>query len=103
MISWSDNLYLDENIKDSDFEKIKNDINNHVFTRNIYCITFASNPQNLFEIYHAKEFIQSYYRRKDIHILGIAKSKKNAFMLVAKMLEEVYKKTGEFKVRDYFS
>ena len=37
------------------------------------------------------------------HILGLAESKKKAYRLVANMLEEIYEKTGDFKVRGYFS
>ena len=35
-------------------------------------------------------------------VYGLAKGKDKAEELVVRMLEEVYRETGEFKVREYF-
>ncbi|NMB44376.1 MAG: hypothetical protein GX995_09645 [Clostridiales bacterium] len=103
MISWSNKLFLSEKFKTRDLSKIKSNINEGKLTRNVYCITFASNPKNLFDIYNAKEFIQPFYKKQDLHILGLAENKNKAYELVKDMLEEVYERTGDFKVREYFS
>ncbi len=103
MISWSSKLFLSDNIKKRNINKIKNYINNGKLTRNVYCITFATNPKNLFDIYNAKEFIQPYYKKQDLHIIGLAENKEKAYEVLISMLEEVYEKTGDFKVREYFS
>lgn len=103
MISWSNQLFISESIDKRELKIIKKKINKNKFPKGIYCITFASNTENLFDIYNLKQFIFPYYKKKDIHILGLAKGKKEAYKLIIEMIEEMYKETGEFKVRDYFS
>ncbi len=103
MISWSNQLYLSESISKRELKSIKKKLEKNKFFKGVYCITFASNIENLFDIYNIKQFFFPYYKKKDIHILGLAKSKKEAFELIRKMIEDIYKETDEFKVRDYFS
>ena len=103
MISWSNQLYLSESINKRELKSIKKKLDKNKFFKGLYCITFASNIENLFDIYNIKQFIFPHYKKKNIHILGLAKSKKEAFDLIIKMIEDIYKETGEFKVRDYFT
>ncbi|HHX55277.1 MAG TPA: hypothetical protein GX705_02915 [Clostridiales bacterium] len=103
MISWSNQLYLSKSIDKKELKSIKKKLDKNKFFKSIYCITFASNIENLFDIYNVKQFVFPYYKKKKIHILGLAKSKKEAFELISKMIEDIYKETGEFKVRDYFT
>lgn len=103
MISWSNQLFTSKSINKRELKSIKKKINKNRFLKDVYCITFASNTENLFDIYNVKQFIFTYYKKKDIHILGLAKSKEEACELIIEMIEEIYKETGEFKVRDYFS
>lgn len=103
MISWSNQLFISKSISKRDLKSIKNKIDKNKFFKGVYCITFASNIDNLFDIYNIKQFIFPYYKNKDIHILGLAKSKEEAYELIIEMIEDIYKETGEFKVRDYFS
>lgn len=72
-------------------------------TPGIYCISFASNPDNLFDIYEAKELLFPYYRKRDIHIIGLAGGYEEACLLVRDMVEEIYRETGAFQVREYFA
>ncbi|QHQ62517.1 hypothetical protein Ana3638_18435 [Anaerocolumna sedimenticola] len=71
-------------------------------TFEVYCITFASNSYNLFDIINANELIFPYYSKRDVYILGLAGSKGQAKYLVKDMLMEIYDKTGDFRVREYF-
>ncbi|WP_313129259.1 hypothetical protein [Anaerocolumna sp.] len=102
MIKWAKNLFLSENITPKKKAKIIKNIEKKNLLLEVYCITFASNPENLFDIMNANEFLFPYYSRKEIQILGIALSKKEAFELVKDMLEEIYRETGGFQVREYF-
>lgn len=100
MIEWVNDLYITENIKNKD--KTIDYINRGKLTSGIYCITFATNPENLFDIYNAKELKFPYYKKRKTVIVGLAKGKNEAILLVEKMILEIYTKTGEFKVREYF-
>ena len=102
MIRWANNLYISENIDSKSKRKIMKDMEKGKLTFEVYCITFASNPKNLFDIINANEFLFPYYDKKEMYILGMALSKHEAFLLVKDMLEEVYRETGDFQVREYF-
>lgn len=101
MIKWYDNLYIDKLLKNKK-KKIMKRIDEGKLTLHIYCITLASNGNNLFDIMNANELLFHYYKKKDMHILGLALGRESAIEIVAKMIEEIYKSTGDFKVRDYF-
>ncbi|NLJ89908.1 MAG: hypothetical protein GX323_03325 [Clostridiales bacterium] len=102
MISWSNKLILSKKLKKRDLAKIKDGISNGRLVRNVYCIAFASNPKNLFDIYKSIELIQPFYKKQDLHIIGLAENKQESYELVANMIEEVYKETNGFNVREYF-
>lgn len=78
-------------------------INNSEVTFGIYCIAFASHPDNLFDILDANELLFPHYKKSEIRIVGIAKGKEEAVGLVKDMLLEVYNNTGGFDVRTYFT
>lgn len=102
MIKWAKNLFLSENITPKKKRKIIKDIEKGNLTFEVYCVTFASNPENLFDIMNANEFLFPYYDKKQLQVLGIALSKHEAFLLVKDMLDEIYTETGSFRVREYF-
>ena len=56
--------------------------------------------QGLFE---AKELRFPYHRKREIVVYGLAKDKAEALSLVTTMLEEMYRKTGNFSGKEYFS
>lgn len=102
MISWTSSLQVGEKIKKKRDKAIAS-INNSEATFGVYCITFAAHPDNLFEIMDANQLLIPYYKKSDIHIVGLAKGKREALCLVEKMLMEVYKQTGNFNVRAYYT
>lgn len=103
MIRWADKLYLSDNIKQKKMIKLMKSIEKGHLTFEVYCITFASNPSNLFDIINANEIIFPYYSQKGLYVLGLATSREQAKLVVKDMLVEVYQATGDFKVRDYFA
>ncbi len=102
MILWTSRLYVGDKIKKKK-DKVVASINNKEATFGVYCIAFASHPDNLFEIIDANELLFPHYNKAEIRIVGLARGKEEAFGLVEHMLMEVYKKTGNFDVRNYFT
>ncbi|MBH1939690.1 hypothetical protein I5677_02130 [Mobilitalea sibirica] len=102
MIRWTNRLYIGEKMEKKK-EKAITSINNRKATYGVYCIAFASHPDNLFDIMDANELLFPHYKKSDIHIVGLAKGKEEAIDLVHDMLMEVYHNTGEFDVRSYFT
>ncbi len=101
MIVWSSKLYCDEKTKKS-CERLKKRIETNRLTHDLYCITFAENEENLLEILPAKEFKFPHYRRRELYIIGLARGRDEADTLVRDMIEEMYRETGAFRVREYF-
>lgn len=102
MVSWSENLYFGESIKKK-HRRVMYAINHGKRTNHVYCIAFASNEMNLFDILPANELCFSHYKNTKTHILGLAGDKDEATDVVVKMLIEIYRNTGEFNVREYFA
>lgn len=102
MIQWTSRLYVGDRMKKKK-DKAISSINNSEITSDVYCITFASHPSNLFDIINANELLFPHYKRSQIQIVGLAKGKDEAIDLVQDMLTEVYHKTGAFDVRSYFT
>lgn len=101
MIKWAEKLYLSEDFKKKK-RKIIRAVEKGSVTFETYCITFASNPDNLFDIINVNELAFSYYANREIYVVGLAGSKGQAKLLVKDMVEEIYSNTGGFHVRDYF-
>ena len=70
-----------------------------------FCITLASNKDNLFDIFNMGELLFRYYREsdEDVHIIGLASSREEACELAGQIIEEIYSSTGGLDVRAYFS
>jgi len=102
MILWTSRLYIGDKMKKKK-ERVIASINNREAIFGVYCIAFASNPENLFDIMDANELLSPHYKKTQVQIVGLAKGKEEAIMLVKDMLLEVYHKTGEFNVRAYFT
>ncbi len=101
-MKWYRDLYCSENIK-NDKKKIIHDIRHHKRQWNIYVITLARNHYDLLDIYHVNVLYQPYYKKREneITIIGIAKGKEEAIQLVQTIVMDVYKKTGDCKVKEY--
>ncbi len=68
----------------------------------IYLIALASNPENLFDIFHAAHLKERGFYRRDLFIVGIASGYEEALEMVRRMIEDIYRETGSFRVREYF-
>lgn len=102
MVSWNESLYFGESIKKKHRRAIFA-INHGKKIKRVYCIAFASNENNLFDILPASELRYPHYQHTTTHILGLAKGKEEATEVAIKMLIEIYRKTGSFRVREYFT
>ena len=100
-MQWAENLYLsDKTAKKRD--KIIKKANRGIGMLSIYLITLASNPENLFDIFHAAHLKQPAFYKQDLYVVGIASGYEEALELVQRMIDNIYRKTGGFAVREYF-
>lgn len=101
MIIWHEQMYMDEKVRKNPM-KYRRAVEKGKFKLSLYCITFPSNKENLFDIYHVNEFRFPHYKRNDITVVGLAVSEYSAQQLVAEMIQDVYEKTNDVDVRTYF-
>lgn len=101
MVKWAKKLYFDEHMKTKSSKTIKA-IGKGKLRYDVYGIVLAMNKDNLFDIINVNELKFPYYKNKEICILGLARGREEAKFLVRDMVEEVYQKTGDVKVREFF-
>lgn len=99
-MKWYYNLFLGEKIAPK-YKQTVLKIKNEKFTPNVFVIALASNPQNLLDIIPAFELLQKGYPKEHMQIIGLAEGEKEAFEVVRQIVDEVYKKTGNTKVKEY--
>ena len=68
----------------------------------IYFISLASNEQNLFDIFHAAYLKQPAFYGQNPFIVGIASGYEEALEMIQRMVDDIYRETGGFQVREYF-
>lgn len=102
MVYWSPRLWLDAELAGEE-KKIACNIRHGRRQKDVYCILLPQNPANLFEIMHVNELNFSYYRNRDIYLVGLAKSRKKAIVLVCGRIAEAYRKNDQPDIRGQFA
>ncbi len=100
-MQWAKNLYLTEGTAKKKDIIIKK-ANRGIGMFRIYFVTLASNEENLFDIFHAAHLKQPAFYRQNPFVVGIAEGKEEAAELVRRMIDDIYRETGGFQVREYF-
>ncbi|MCI8598754.1 MAG: hypothetical protein HFJ10_09990 [Lachnospiraceae bacterium] len=98
---WAQNLYLSEKTEKKK-DKIIRKANRGAGMVSIYFIALASNSQNLFDIFHAAHLKETAFYRQNPYVVGIASGYEEALWMLQKMIEDIYRETGAFRVREYF-
>ncbi len=97
---WYEDLYVGESIIHKT-NKIKWKIRHNAGTIDIYVISLASNEENLLDIIPSWELLQRGYPKQKIFVVGLAKGYEEALDVASSIVEEVYRQTGGFDVREY--
>lgn len=83
--------------------RIISSIKEHKPVAGAYLITLAENPSEMLDIVPQKMLSNPAYSTDKLYILGIASGKQEAFELVEKMVDYIYRETGALDIRGYFS
>ena len=100
-MQWAEHLYLSDKTA-AKKEKIIRKAERGAGMATIYFIALASNPANLFGILHAAHLKERAFYRQNPYIVGIASGYEEALEMVRLMVEDIYRETGSFRVREYF-
>lgn len=94
------------NISEKKQKRICACIRKHKSARNLFLIVLPLRGKDgLLEIYPYKQLLQSYYRQfdSDISVVGLAKSREDAQLLVLEIIQDMYDETGEeWNVKKFF-
>lgn len=93
-------IYFGEEAKKNK-KKILYRIKHRKIQKDIYVITLASNEDNLMDIYAANTLLQPGYKKADIKVIGVAIGQDEAYALATAIIQDLYTKTNEFKIKEY--
>lgn len=99
-MTWYKDLYAGESVVHKTKE-IKWKIRHNAGQLFVYVIALPSNKENLLDIIPARELMQRWYPKKNLHIIGLAGGYDEALTVAASIVDEVYRQTGTFAVREY--
>lgn len=97
---WYEKLYVGERAKKHRFSIIQNIRNGKVCGS--YVLTPSSSGKNVLDIYPALTLLQPYYKQKEeLLIVGVAADYDDAAGLAARIVADMYQKTGGFDLLTY--
>lgn len=100
MLEWLENLYVSDSAAKNVHKTIRR-INQKKLTPGIYLLTLPCNDRNTMDIISASMLLQETVRRRCPRIIGIANGKEDAYALMQEIVEETYRETGTFRVKEY--
>lgn len=83
-------------------DRIRRKLNHGKIVPGVYLITFSENPRNLLEIIPALTMIQQSAADICPEIIGLAGNKDEAVEMTVEIIQEVYDRTGDFRVEEYW-
>ena len=93
-------LYLGENIAPK-VEQIVKKIKSDQTVPNLYLIVMSTHPDNMLDLIPQKDVLQKGYPKEALRIVGLAENKKEAFLVVQYIVEEVFSLTNSADIRVY--
>lgn len=103
-MKWYRKLYLGDNAKKARY-KVLGLIRTGRFQKDTFLIMLPSNPDNLLDVVQAGYVFQPHFKKKmywnDLYVVGLAKGKAEANEVVRTIVDEVYRNTGGFNIREY--
>lgn len=94
-------LYIGEKVKHP--QKILKKIKMQEKVPGIFVITLSKNDVDQLEIRGAGDLQKKYFISEDPVIIGIAKDREDAVLLVKKIAEDCFQKRGDCRLKDFLS
>ena len=100
MIVWYEHLYMGAKARRRRFAIIQ-DIRENKAGKGVYVITPPSNGNNILDIYPTETILKDYYEDRELLVLGIAQGYQEALKLAGRIVDEMYRKTGGFRIEEF--
>ena len=97
-LKFAQNLYLGEGIAPEKLDKLKKRLNKKPILANVYLITPARNPLDIFD---ARQLVQPHYKDEEFLVLGMASGYEDALQLIERITGECLKARGDCNLREY--
>lgn len=99
---WYKDLYLGPNAA-LNIQKIRKKASAGKWMAGVYYVTLASVPGNLLDIFHNTMLRQTLFAENQcMDIVGVAEGRAEAYELAARIVKEVYDRTGSFELPSVF-
>ncbi|MBO5337896.1 MAG: hypothetical protein J6A94_12295 [Lachnospiraceae bacterium] len=94
-------IYLGESIEPKKVDKLKRKLRVKPFLAPVFLIVPARNPNDMLDIFDARQLVQKYYEKESFVVLGIAGDYSEALRLVERMVQDCLKERGDCRLREY--
>lgn len=102
-IRFHEKLYRND-FSDKEMSSIKKKIRKKFLKLNLFLITLPLGRDGILEVYWYPELLQPVYRKmkKELVVVGLAKSRDEAFELIETMIADIGCESGTIPIEDYF-
>lgn len=100
MIRWLEPLFVSESAVKEQKRLVKR-IKKRRGLLDIYVLMMPANDEDQLEIMNANYLLQPWYQKRDVTIVGLAKTKQSAVELLIRMVDEAVKSQGTPDIKSY--
>ena len=100
-MKWHKKLYCGTSITQPGW--IKFQISYGKKSKGYYCIALSNQRENLLDIYESQFLRTTHLDTHDLHIIGIAGSKTEAYDVVRDIIEDVYIHTKSYDIKSFLA
>ncbi len=100
MLTWYVHLYVGEKVK-KQVRRTMGRINRRKPTPGVYLLTLPHNRKNIMEIVPTSVLLQETAHVRCPRVIGIARGREEAYVLMQRILKDTYADTGNFQVEAY--
>ncbi len=102
-IRWYKDLYLSDGLDKKKANKYKKTLAKKYFLKDFYVIAISLTQTDQLEFFSARQLMQPHMPKMGYDIVGLATNYDEALSLIEHIVQDVYEKTGDVALKDYFS
>ncbi len=95
------NLYIGQSISPMKLDKIKNKLRNKTLLSGVHLVAVSLNPNDMLDVFDAKQLVQRYYLKREIFVVGIAGDYEEAIDLVEKIVQDCVSQRGDCSLKEF--
>ena len=100
MIRWMEGLYLGDGVEKK-AKRIQADLEQGKLRLGVYVLMLSTNPKNQLDILPSALLRQSFYRNRELTVVGLAKGYEEALTVLQRITADAVGETGGGNLRSY--